>query len=99
MAPLKDKLPKVAVPAIDKLQPVMLLDVSVPVKVKFVPVEEPEKLGATSEPVKVKLDPKTVPVNEGEAERTLFPEPVEVVTPVPPRATARVPEVILAQLR
>lgn len=47
MAPLKDKLPKVAVPAIDKLQPVMLLDVSVPVKVKFVPVEEPEKLGAT----------------------------------------------------
>ena len=30
-------------------------------------------------------------VNAGLVERTLFPEPVEVVTPVPPLATANVP--------
>ena len=34
----------------------------------------------------------TVPVNVGLAERTLLPVPVEVVVPVPPRATARVPD-------
>ena len=32
-----------------------------------------------------------VPVNVGDADRTLFPEPVLVVTPVPPFATANVP--------
>lgn len=35
----------------------------------------------------------TVPVNVGDAESTLLPVPVEVVTPVPPLATGKVPVV------
>lgn len=33
-----------------------------------------------------------VPVSVGEADKTLFPVPVDVVTPDPPFATGRVPE-------
>ena len=36
-------------------------------------------------------DAITVPVNVGAADKTLFPVPVEVVTPVPPLATGSVP--------
>ena len=35
-------------------------------------------------------------VNEGEFDSTRFPVPVEDVTPVPPLATATVPEILLA---
>jgi hypothetical protein len=35
--------------------------------------------------------PLTVPVNVGDADRTTLPVPVEVVTPVPPDATPKVP--------
>jgi hypothetical protein len=38
------------------------------------------------------VPPVIVPVNVGLAERTTDPVPVEDVTPVPPRATARVPD-------
>jgi hypothetical protein len=41
----------------------------------------------------------TVPVNVGSAERTTDPDPVEVVTPVPPRATANVPDPALPMFR
>jgi hypothetical protein len=41
----------------------------------------------------------TVPVNVGLAERTTDPVPVEDVTPVPPRATASVPDPALPMLR
>lgn len=37
----------------------------------------------------------TVPVNVGEADNTLLPEPVLVVTPVPPLATANVPAIVM----
>ncbi|MEK7275052.1 MAG: hypothetical protein AAB110_07335 [Candidatus Desantisbacteria bacterium] len=40
-------------------------------------------------PVSVRLAKFAVPVNVGLAERTPLPVPVEVVTPVPPEATAR----------
>ncbi|MEK7275051.1 MAG: hypothetical protein AAB110_07330, partial [Candidatus Desantisbacteria bacterium] len=40
-------------------------------------------------PVSVRLAKFAVPVNVGLAERTTFPVPVEVVTPVPPEVTAR----------
>ena len=36
-----------------------------------------------------------VPVKVGLALKTLFPEPVEPVTPVPPLFTAKVPDVIV----
>jgi len=36
-------------------------------------------------------DTVTVPVNVGAADKTLFPVPVELVTPVPPLATGNVP--------
>ena len=36
-------------------------------------------------------DAVTVPVSVGAADKTLFPVPVEVVTPVPPLATGNVP--------
>ena len=38
----------------------------------------------------------TVPVNVGDAERTLLPVPVLVVTPVPPLETANVPDNVTA---
>ena len=41
--------------------------------------------------VVVRLATLTVPVNVGEADSTTDPLPVEVVTPVPPLATANVP--------
>ena len=34
--------------------------------------------------------PNTGVVNDGEVERTTEPDPVELVTPVPPEATAKV---------
>jgi hypothetical protein len=37
----------------------------------------------------------TVPVKVGDAERTVDPVPVDVVTPVPPLATARVPVMVI----
>ena len=37
----------------------------------------------------VRLAKFAVPVNVGEAERTTFPVPVEVVTPVPPLVTGK----------
>jgi hypothetical protein len=37
----------------------------------------------------------TLPVNVGDAERTLLPVPVLVITPVPPLATDKVPVVPL----
>ena len=40
--------------------------------------------------------PLTVPVNVGDADRTTLPVPVEVVTPVPPLATAKVPDTTIA---
>jgi len=48
----------------------------------------------------VVMDAKVaVPDNAGLAERTTDPEPVEEVTPVPPRATASVPDPALPMLR
>jgi hypothetical protein len=43
-------------------------------------------------PVADMLAVVSVPVNVGEADNTTEPEPVDVVTPVPPLATARVPD-------
>jgi hypothetical protein len=40
---------------------------------------------------KLAVSAVTVPVRVGDADNTVFPEPVDVVTPVPPFATARVP--------
>lgn len=44
-------------------------------------------------PVAIKLAVFVVPVNVGDADSTTEPDPVEVVTPVPPLATANVPEI------
>jgi hypothetical protein len=41
----------------------------------------------------------TVPVNVGDALSTVDPVPVLVVVPVPPRATARMPELMLPAFR
>jgi hypothetical protein len=42
-------------------------------------------------PVVLRAATPTVPVNVGDILRTLLPVPVEVVVPVPPLATGRVP--------
>ena len=48
--------------------------------------------------VVVRLATLTVPVNVGEADSTTDPLPVEVVTPVPPLATASVPDIVMVPL-
>ena len=45
--------------------------------------------------VSVTAPADTVPVNVGDADRTTDPLPVEVVTPVPPAATARMPAIVI----
>ena len=47
-------------------------------------------------PLAVIVAAASVPVNVGDADRTLLPEPVLVVTPVPPFATANVPATVTA---
>jgi len=47
-------------------------------------------------PTSVDGVPKLGVTNVGDVDNTTFPEPVEVVTPVPPLATATVPEMLLA---
>ena len=42
-------------------------------------------------PLAVSVAAASVPVNVGDADKTLLPEPVLVVTPVPPFATGKVP--------
>jgi hypothetical protein len=44
-------------------------------------------------PVVVRLAVLTVPVNVGDADNTTEPEPVEVVVPVPPLITGRMPTI------
>ena len=62
------------------------LDVAVAPKYEG-PYEENKVVEAF--PVSVRFAKFAVPVNVGLAERTTFPVPVEVVTPVPPDVTAR----------
>jgi hypothetical protein len=58
----------------------------------LVACKAPERLVArVVVPVAVKLAAVSVPVNVGEADRTVEPVPVLVVTPVPPLATGSVP--------
>lgn len=45
--------------------------------------------------VSVTAPADTVPVNVGDADRTTDPLPVEVVTPVPPFATDRIPASVM----
>jgi hypothetical protein len=51
-----------------------------------------------NEPVKLMLLPVKVPPKVGFEERTTDPVPVEVVVPVPPTPTAKIPEVTLDAL-
>ena len=58
----------------------------------LVALRSPDKLVANVVvPVAVRLAAVNVPVNVGLADNTFEPVPVEVVTPVPPFATGRVP--------
>ena len=43
--------------------------------------------------------PRLGVVNAGEVDKTTAPEPVEVVTPVPPLATGRVPVTLVVRLQ
>ena len=87
-----------------------LVAVPSPVALKSAAFDSPETVMAVVAVVKrVVLDGIEVPfidvavatpsagvTNVGDVERTFAPEPVEVVTPVPPLATARVPELTCA---
>ncbi|MBA7703645.1 hypothetical protein ES703_112435 [subsurface metagenome] len=56
------------------------------------PVPAPVKLLAVTVPVAVIAAAPTVPVNVGLADKTTEPVPVDVVVPVPPLRTGRVPD-------
>ena len=62
--------------------------------------DTPVEIGNPVALVNVPLDgvPKAGVTSVGEVARTTAPEPVEVVPPVPPLATARVPAVVIVPL-
>jgi len=69
-------------------------DVTAPVKLAFVvtlPAVRPAAVPVMFVPTKADGVPNAGVTRVGEVLRTVFPEPVEVVTPVPPLATGSVP--------
>jgi len=77
------------------------VEVPVPPRVTAsVPVAMFEALRAVNgAPLPLNMPAVTVPVRVGPADKTTLPEPVDVVVPVPPRATASVPVEMFAALR
>jgi hypothetical protein len=55
------------------------------------PIESPDAVPVILVPTNALGVPKAGVTKVGELDNTLFPEPVDVVTPVPPAATGKVP--------
>jgi len=85
----------VSVESADKTTLPVPVDVVVPVPPRVtasVPVAMFEALRAVRDaPLPLKVPAVTVPVRVGPADKTTLPEPVDVVVPVPPRATTKTP--------
>ena len=76
-------------------EPVLAIDEITP----DVACKLPDKLVAkVVVPVAVKFAAVSVPVSVGDADNTVLPVPVEVVTPVPPFATGSVPDTCVVKL-